>query len=128
MIDNVYVLGTISTLISILLGVISFLMKMSINDLKSNIKQLKADNHDLQDDLIVTNTELGKTNGRLALVESQTKSEIASLKDLTTQQFKSMGEQLTRLENIVTHSDNQAKTNAQLFTTLIEEMNRSKKL
>ena len=117
-----YILGAAS----VLLGVISALLKGSINDLKSTIKELKIDVGELEDDLVITNTELGKANGRLALVESQTKSEIASLKDLTTQQFKSMGDQLTRLESIVTHSDNQAKTNAQLFTTLLEELTKKK--
>lgn len=111
--------------ISILLGLVSFLLKFSINELKSTIKDLKKDMRELENDIITTNTELGKLNGRLALVESQTKSEIASLKDLTTQQFKSMGEQLTRLENIITHSDNQARTNAQLFNTLLEKLSKS---
>lgn len=112
--------------ISALLGIISFLLKFSINELKNTLKELKKDLRELEDDIVTTNTELGKTNGRLALVESQTKSEIASFKDLTIQQFKSMGEQLNRLESIVTHSDNQAKTNAQLFTTLLEELNKRK--
>ena len=120
--DEKYVFGAAS----LLLGIISYFLKMSVNDLKNVIKELKVDMGDLEDDLVVTNTELGKANGRLALVESQTKSEIASLKDLTTQQFKSMGDQLTRLESIVTHSDNQARINAQLFTTLIEELNKKK--
>jgi predicted nuclease with TOPRIM domain len=117
-----YILGAAS----ILLGVISALLKGSINDLKSTIKELKVDVGELEDNLVITNTELGKANGRLALVESQTKSETASLKDLTTQQFKSMGDQLTRLENIVTHSDNQARANTQLFTTLLEELTKKK--
>jgi chromosome segregation ATPase len=119
--------------ISLLLGIISALLKNSVNELKTNLNELKntirdakKDIRDLEDDIIKTNTEIGKANGRLALVESQTKSEIASLKDLTTQQFKSMGDQLTRLESIVTRSDNQARTNAQLFTTLIEELTKKK--
>jgi len=120
--DERYVFGAAS----LLLGIISYFLKMSVNDLKNTIKELKIDMGDLEDDLIVTNTELGKANGRLALVESQTKSEISSLKDLTTQQFKSMADQLTRLESIVTHSDNQAKTNAQLFTSLLEELTKKK--
>jgi hypothetical protein len=120
--DERYVFGAAS----LLLGIISYFLKMSVNDLKNTIKELKIDMGDLEDDLVVTNTELGKANGRLALVESQTKSEIASLKDLTTQQFKSMADQLTRLESIVTHSDNQARTNAQLFTTLLEELTKKK--
>lgn len=120
--DERYVFGAAS----LLLGIISYFLKMSVNDLKNAIKELKVDMGDLEDDLVVTNTELGKANGRLALVESQTKSEIASLKDLTTQQFKSMADQLTRLERIVTHSDNQARTNAQLFTTLLEELTKKK--
>jgi len=117
-----YILGAAS----LLLGIISALLKGSINDLKSTIHELKGDIKELEVDVVTTNTELGKANGRLALVESQTKSEIASLKDLTTQQFKSMGDQLTRLESIVTHSDNQAKTNAQLFTRLLEELTKPK--
>ena len=95
--------------------------------MKTSNKEIKSELKTLDKDLTKTNTELGKTNGRLALVESETLSRIGSLEALSTQQFKNIGETLTRLETIVVHSDNQAQSNAQLFTTLIEELTKQKK-
>jgi hypothetical protein len=114
-------------IISGLLAVINILLRGTINDMKTFNKEVKAELKVLDKELTKTNTELGKTNGRLALVESETLNRIGSLEALSTQQFKNIGETLTRLEAIVVHSDQQAKSNAILFTTLIEELTKEKK-
>ena len=114
-------------IISGLLAIINILLRGTINDMKTSNKEIKSELKTLDKDLTKTNTELGKTNGRLALVESETLSRIGSLEALSTKQFKNIGETLTRLETIVVHSDNQAQSNAQLFTTLIEELTKQKK-
>jgi len=114
-------------IISGLLAVINILLRETINDMKTFNKEVRTELKTLDNELTKTNTELGKTNGRLALVESETLSRIGSLEALSTQQFKNIGETLTRLETIVVHSDNQARSNAQLFTTLIEELAKEKK-
>ena len=114
--DSTYILFGIGILITI----IGFFARTSFAEVKGDLKKTK-------EDLVLTNSKLGKVEGKMDLVESQTKSDISSLKDLNFQSFASVGQQLDKMERMILHADNTMKTNGQLFAELLSEIKKKEK-